>query len=143
MFLGFATGPEGEWRSNFRDFAGCLRRMATLSEGSRISIALVQEEILRLQTQWARLSQEGGDRGQRVVQVLANRELDLFDMAQLEQVLTVVQAAPSQAEAGRRLFAVSREERSSQNDGDRLRKYLARFDLDWHGVRRVLGVQKA
>ncbi len=55
----------------------------------------------------------------------------------------MVQAAPSQAESGRRLFAVSREERSSQNDGDRLRKYLARFDLDWHGVRRVLGVQKA
>jgi transcriptional regulatory protein RtcR len=33
------------------------------------------------------------------------------------------------------LMAVSRAQRSSINDADRLRKYLARFDLDWECVR--------
>jgi transcriptional regulatory protein RtcR len=29
------------------------------------------------------------------------------------------------------LFAVSRQQRSVVNDADRLRKFLARFGLDW------------
>ncbi|MXV12039.1 hypothetical protein DYQ93_13500 [Xanthomonas sp. LMG 8992] len=32
-------------------------------------------------------------------------------------------------------FAVSRMQRASTNDADRLRKYLARFGLDWEQVR--------
>ena len=43
--------------------------------------------------------------------------------------------AKSLSDAGRTLFAVSRAQRSSTNDADRLRKYLARFDLDWERVR--------
>jgi transcriptional regulatory protein RtcR len=35
------------------------------------------------------------------------------------------------SEAGRALFAASRTRRASSNDADRLRKYLARFDLSW------------
>ena len=38
------------------------------------------------------------------------------------------------AAAGRELFAVSRTRRASIYDGDRLRKYLARFDLDFASV---------
>ncbi|KAF1029073.1 MAG: hypothetical protein GAK40_00674 [Burkholderia plantarii] len=61
-------------------------------------------------------------------------ELDLFDRAQLEQVLRVCRQAASLSDAGRRLFAVSREQKKQPNDADRLRKYLARFGLDWAGV---------
>ena len=39
--------------------------------------------------------------------------------------------AKSVSAAGRELFAVSRGQRASTNDADRLRKYLARFGLDW------------
>ena len=35
------------------------------------------------------------------------------------------------SEAGRTLFAASRLRRSSANDADRLKEYLARFRLDW------------
>jgi transcriptional regulatory protein RtcR len=35
------------------------------------------------------------------------------------------------SEAGRKLYGATREKRKIQNDSDRLRKYLARFDLDW------------
>ena len=38
------------------------------------------------------------------------------------------------AEAGRKLFGVSRGRRTTANDADRLRKHLARFGLEWARV---------
>jgi sigma54-dependent transcription regulator len=37
-------------------------------------------------------------------------------------------------DAGRTLFSVSRQRRTTSNDADRLRKYLARFGLTWVGL---------
>ena len=67
----------------------------------------------------------------------AAAQLDLFDRAQLNAVLAVCREAGSLSEAGRRLFAVSRQEKKSANAADRLRKYLARFGLDWAGVKPI------
>ena len=39
------------------------------------------------------------------------------------------QRSRSLSDAGRALFAVSRTKKASSNDADRLRKYLARFEL--------------
>ncbi|MBH9395332.1 sigma 54-dependent transcriptional regulator, partial [Pseudomonas aeruginosa] len=50
-------------------------------------------------------------------------------------VLEVCRGAKTLSEAGRRLFAVSREGKRNPNDADRLRKYLARFGLDWAQIR--------
>ncbi len=36
--------------------------------------------------------------------------------------------------ADRQLFSVSRLSKSSPNDADRLRKYLARFGLNWSDI---------
>jgi transcriptional regulatory protein RtcR len=60
--------------------------------------------------------------------------LDEFDRAQLAAVLRACREGANLSAAGRRLFAVSRTEKASQNDADRLRKYLARFGLDWTAV---------
>jgi len=38
------------------------------------------------------------------------------------------------SDAGRKLFAASRLEKAKPNDADRLKKYLARFGLDWEQV---------
>ena len=38
------------------------------------------------------------------------------------------------ADAGRALFGASRSRRRTINDSDRLRKYLARFGLEWAGL---------
>jgi transcriptional regulatory protein RtcR len=57
--------------------------------------------------------------------------LDRFDRVQLEDVLTVCRTASSLSAAGRTLFDRSRERKSVPNDADRLRKYLARFNLEW------------
>jgi transcriptional regulatory protein RtcR len=53
---------------------------------------------------------------------------------QLCDVVAVCLAAKSLSDAGRVLFARSRELRSSVNDADRLRKYLARFGLTWQQI---------
>jgi transcriptional regulatory protein RtcR len=57
--------------------------------------------------------------------------LDRFDRVQLADVLRVCQEARSLSAAGRVLFAASRERRRSQNDADRLRKYLQKFAITW------------
>jgi transcriptional regulatory protein RtcR len=49
-------------------------------------------------------------------------------------VIAVCQRSTSVADAGRKLFAATRQKRSTLNDSDRLRKYLARFGLDWARV---------
>ncbi|MBN0056385.1 sigma 54-dependent transcriptional regulator, partial [Pseudomonas aeruginosa] len=67
--------------------------------------------------------------GQRV------EALDLFDRLQLHSVLEVCRGARTLSEAGRRLFAVSRQDKRNPNDADRLRKYLARFGLDLAQIR--------
>ncbi len=67
------------------------------------------------------------------------RSLDRFDRTQLEDVLTVCRQAHSLSDAGRRLFAESRRTKASNNDADRIRKYLARFGLSWRDVHRGIG----
>jgi transcriptional regulatory protein RtcR len=125
-YLAFARAPDARWSGNFRDFGASVRRMATLCEGGRISVAEVDEEIERLRAQW----QDGDD------PVLAGllpparlAALDRFERVQLEEVVRVCRQAHSLSEAGRLLFAASRAARTTTNDADRLRKYLARFGL--------------
>ena len=70
--------------------------------------------------------------------LLGDTALDRFDRVQLAEVLRVCRASSSLSEAGRALFAVSRAQRTSVNDADRLRKYLARFGLDWERARGAI-----
>ena len=63
-------------------------------------------------------------------------ELDRFDRVQLEDVLGCAGRRHLSA-AGRALFASSRGRKKSVNDADRLRKYLARFGLEWETARRA------
>jgi transcriptional regulatory protein RtcR len=60
--------------------------------------------------------------------------LDAFDRIQLAEVVRVCRQCRSLSAAGRTLFAASRTKRKSENDADRLRKYLARFELSWAGI---------
>jgi transcriptional regulatory protein RtcR len=62
------------------------------------------------------------------------KEVDRFDLVQLEEVLRVCEEARSMSDAGRELFAASRAKKKAPNDADRLRKYLARFGLNWDDV---------
>jgi transcriptional regulatory protein RtcR len=131
-FLSFATSTEARWTANFRDLNGAVTRMATLSYGGRITQDNVAEEIARLKDLWQGSERDEGDR--MISKILGGHQaakLDRFDRVQLADVLKVCHSCRTLSEAGRRLFAVSRTRRRIANDADRLRKYLARFDLSW------------
>jgi transcriptional regulatory protein RtcR len=138
-FLRFAAAKDAAWLGNFRDFNAAVTRMATLSAGGRITVEAVAEEIDRLRVLWHR-----GDDDERVAakddpvgELLGPEgaaEVDPFDRAQLAEVIRVARGARSLSDAGRALFAVSRTKKSSVNDADRLRKYLARFGIAWKQI---------
>jgi transcriptional regulatory protein RtcR len=145
LFLNFATSPEALWLANFRDFNAAMIRMATLAPGARITVESVQEEIERLQTSWqssAPASSSHAQAGISLLDLVMDTEqiaqLDRFDRSQLDDVVHVCKQARSLSEAGRILFSESRKQKSSVNDADRLRKYLARFQLDWKELRQKL-----
>lgn len=58
-------------------------------------------------------------------------EFDPSDRVQLEFVIKTCKESKTLSDAGRKLLAVSRAKRSKMNDGDRLKKYLKRFELSW------------
>ena len=60
--------------------------------------------------------------------------LDLFDRIQLSEVLRICHRARGMSDAGRILFAVSRNDRTVTKDADPLRKYLGRFGLQWSRI---------
>ena len=133
-YLAFATSAEARWPGNFRDLAASVTRMATLAPRGRIDVDCVDGEIARLRRLWA-----GAEAGETEFLAMllgeaAAAALDLFDRVQLAETIRVCRTSRSLSEAGRRLFAASRQRRSSANDADRLRKYLGRFDLDWRKV---------
>jgi len=133
-FLRFARDPATHWPGNFRDFGGSVRRLCTLSPRGRITRAMVEAEIAALQDDWSRASADDDLKLIAEVAGDAAAALDPFDIVQLATVIRTCRTSPSLSEAGRKLFAVSRTQRKSRNDADRLRKYLAKFDLDWASV---------
>ncbi|MGR4895599.1 RNA repair transcriptional activator RtcR [Stenotrophomonas sp. LARHCG68] len=131
-YLSFATSSEATWRGNFRDLGASVVRMATLATAGRIQIDGVDAEITRLRAQW-----RGGEEASPLIALMGDAALalDRFDRVQLEDVVRVCLRSKTLSAAGRELFAASRTQRASTNDADRLRKYLARFDLDWGHLR--------
>lgn len=135
LYSQFATGSQAIWPGNFRDLGGSVTRMATFAASGRITRAIVEEEISNLLERWGSPDETpDAEILQRYFSVEKIAEVDLFDRAQLAQVLTVCKTSNSLSDAGRKLFAVSRLGRSSVNDSDRLRKYLQRFDLSWANI---------
>lgn len=132
-FVAFASSGEAVWAANFRDFNAAVMRMATLAPGGRIDARTVDDEVARLRGAWLRGT--ANDDADDLVSRLLGREraaqLDRFERVQLHEVLRVCRRSASLSAAGRELFASSRTQKQSTNDADRLRKYLARFNLSW------------
>lgn len=134
-FLQFATAETAAWRANFRDLGAAITRMATLAPGGRITVDVVNQEIARLDHKWSSAEPDGDH---ELLESVTGPDrlaaIDRFDRLQLAGVLRVCRQSRSLSEAGRTLFAVSRQSKKQPNDADRLRKYLARFDLNWRDV---------
>ena len=130
-YLSFAQSAEATWSSNFRDLNASITRMVTLSESGRIDENNVQEEIERLRQRWQGSTQE--KTGIRLEQYISSEKLatiDQFDQAQLQHVIGVLKESKSMADAGRKLFDVSRLGKKSVNDSHRVRVFLKRFGIE-------------
>ena len=141
-FIEFAESPKAVWTGNFRDLNSAITRLCTLADASGITLNNVQEEIARLKLKWEEsdfdevLTANGNSIlqdpfiGDNAVPVQVEK-LDEFDRYQLGFVINECRKHPSMAAAGRALFNVSRQSKTSNNDSSRLQKYLAKFGLKW------------
>ena len=140
-FMDFALNPSNRWPGNFRDLNAMVVRMATLSDGGRITEDIVSDEISRsFPDSCSRIgaASSPADDGKTLADILGKdyaTRFDEFDLVQLAHVLEVCRASQSMADAAKRLFAVSRKAKKSSNDSDRLAKYLARFGLKFKEIR--------
>ena len=157
-FLAWALDPATPWRGNFREFNACLTRLATLADGGRIAVGDVEAEIARAAAEpgggrrggaakgsgnsgGSEGSGKSGSAGGGSADPLAGLlgegyedKFDRFDLAQLREVVEACRESRTAAEAGKKLFAVSRLAKKTANDSDRLAKYLAKFGLSFKAV---------
>ncbi|MCX6118455.1 MAG: RNA repair transcriptional activator RtcR [Proteobacteria bacterium] len=127
-FLKFAESAP--WPANFRDLTAAITRMATLAPSGCIDTPVVEGEIDRLNKAWKKGVQKSSNGELYGVLSQADLEnIDEFDRLQLEQVIRVCFESKSLSDAGRRLFAVSRQRKKISNDADRLKKFLERFNI--------------
>ncbi len=134
-FLRFSDGAP--WPGNFRDLAAAVTRMATLARGGRIDADAVDEEVERLRSSWEGAPKESAG----LVEIVLGADaagVDPFDRVQLEEVFRTCREHATLSEAGRALFVHSRQRRKSTNDADRLRKFLARWGVDFAAVKEAL-----
>lgn len=132
-YLRFAENPATPWPGNLRDLQASAQRMAVLAQRGRVTLAMVEDEIAALTAQWAAMAADPDAALLAGLPGLPDM-LDEFDRVQLAAVVRACRESASLSAAGRRLFAATRAGKASPNDADRLRKYLARFGLDWAAV---------
>jgi transcriptional regulatory protein RtcR len=132
-FMRFAMSPDAAWSGNFRDLSASVTRMATLADAGGIGEAIVDAEAARLQQLWRHHGHAARAGDVDLADVMGEQaaQLDQFDAMQLAAVIRVCRESKSLSDAGRRLYNVSRAAKAKPNDADRLKKYLARFGLEW------------
>jgi transcriptional regulatory protein RtcR len=136
-YMAFAGSSEAVWAGNFRDLSASVTRMATLAEAGRITDDIAEAEIKRLKRLWQHHMQAADTQEVDLARIMGSEaaaQLDLFDAMQLQAVIGLCRRCRSMSDAGRKLYAVSRDAKAKPNDADRLKKYLAKFGLDWDTV---------
>ncbi len=134
-YLSFALSSDGLWTANFRDLNSSITRMATLSDGGRISLDIVDEEIERLKEYWQATrssNQNPAIKAEQLLGINKAKELDLFEQIQIVGIAEVCRQSQSMAEAGRKLFGISRLQKKTTNDSHRLKQLLAKFDITFN-----------
>ena len=142
-FLKFALDESNSWSGNFRDLNAMVVRMATLSDGGRITKGVVEEEIER-----NRLSAKPTTRNQKPLLITVSHDeltsilgsdyekrFDSVEIAQLAHTIAICRESTSAADAAKKLFSVSRRLKTTSNDSDRLTKFLARFGLKFKEIK--------
>lgn len=132
-YLNYAKSPEALWRCNFRDLNASITRMSTLANGGRINLQVVKDEIDRLKQNW-QVNQ--GIKPETDINEWIEEPIDLFDEYQLAAVIKVCQQSSTAADAGRKLFNISRQNKTSVNDSHRVSQFLNKFKLDFKKIKK-------
>lgn len=139
-YLSFAHSSEGAWTANFRDLNSSVIRMATLSDGGRISMQIVDEEIQRLRDNW-RFKVPTNEHALSATKIIGEfldkktiAEIDYYEQIKIAGLIKVCQESSSMAEAGRKLFNFSRTLKASHNDSHRVKQILNRYGLNFEQI---------
>ena len=140
--MDFALAPSNSWPGNFRDLNAMIVRMATLSDGGRITEEVVADEIARSSSgAHPCATASGGTIDDKTLAAILGADytarFDDFDLVQFAHVVEVCHTSDTAAEAAKKLFAISRRTKKSNNDSDRLTKYLSRFGVKFKDIKQL------
>ncbi|MFD1217634.1 MULTISPECIES: RNA repair transcriptional activator RtcR [Microbulbifer] len=137
-YLAFGRSPEASWSANFRDLNASITRMGTLADGGRITVEVVNEEISRLKRKWQTAEDSGENPKAAIENVLgagSSEEMDYYDQLKLAALIEVCRESGSMAEAGRKLFDVSRQAKKSNNDSHRVKQLLGKYGIRFEDLK--------
>jgi transcriptional regulatory protein RtcR len=139
----FAMSGTARWPGNYRDLSQSFERMAafavTNANGSAamvsdINLDIVNNEIIRLKTEWSGARQRHDIMMNEAQRALYKR-LNLAEKKKFSLFLKVCRESRSKADAGKKLFAEPGS-KANLNYSDRVAKQLARWGIDWDTIRR-------
>ncbi|BCE03663.1 hypothetical protein TYM08_P3726 [Marinicellulosiphila megalodicopiae] len=130
LYLEFSKSSQATWKNNFRDLNASITRMTILCDGGRINDEITLDKIERLKNKWnAHNSQTNTIDLEDYLSCEAIDNLDYFDQAQLRTIIETCLDSKSMADAGRKLFAVSRLKKTTTNDSHRVKVLLSKFGI--------------
>lgn len=136
-YLKFGMSAEATWSANFRDLNASITRMGTLADGGRITTTGVDEEINRLKKKWQAAPKNGWTPSEVIDPILgrgSSRSIDYYEQLKLANLILVCQNSRSMAEAGRKLFNISRANKKSNNDSHRVRQLLEKYGISFEDI---------
>jgi transcriptional regulatory protein RtcR len=144
-YLAFGQSELASWSANFRDLNASITRMGTLSDGGRITTAVVDEEIQRLKRKWQTSHFSGNhnhsasNNPRTIIEPLLGTRycdtMDYYDQLKLASLIQACKNASSMAEAGRKLFNISRDSKKSVNDSHRVKQLLSKYQLSFSDIK--------
>ena len=153
LFMDYALAETTTWDGNFRELRNMVARMGTLARDGEIRPADVEREIQRIDTisksihpVTTTLQRATSDAAQPnsedpyLKSLLGSgysERMDAIEIATIKYVLDVCRTCTSAAEAGRKLYNVTRENRSVPNDSDRIAKFLKTYKLKFSQLQHM------
>ena len=134
-YIKFGQSDEALWSANFRDLNSSITRMGTLANGGRISNQEVKDEIERLKQKWNINSTHSFEHIKALLEPEKLEKMDLYDLSVLSIIIDTCKKSSSMADAGRKLFNISRLAKKSNNDSHRIKQILDKYGLVFENIK--------
>lgn len=134
-FLNFAKNAE--WKANFRDLNGCLKRITTFANAQNcvINEKIINREIKRLNEKWSINLTQNEIELKKFLSQEKISELSLVEKTKLKTIIEVCLNSKTQKEAGEKLFGKPSKE--IENYSDKLGKCLKTYGLKFASIKII------